>query len=160
MKISDGTISVALGTLAACWMYPQYARVIGVGGLIMTGVGAIASALQETQEKTVSTRERGTDPKDAQIASLTRKLAEREAEIETRKRIMLGAVEHTRGLEERLTKAEGDTKRLDWLIAGGGHFFVRECKNGAAVVWDQSNGLTIAGRGKTARDAIDEAMKP
>jgi len=56
-----------------------------------------------------------------------------------------------------LEASERDTQRLDWLLANS-HMQVF-AKEGKAVVWDTSDGLVLAGKGNSGRDAIDAAMK-
>lgn len=53
-----------------------------------------------------------------------------------------------------------DTDRLEFLVLSDGHFVVRSNpERSSFVVWDQSNGLCMAGKGTTMREAIDAAMK-
>lgn len=52
-----------------------------------------------------------------------------------------------------------DTERLEWLCVQNGKMTVRtNTTTGEWVVWDQSNGLCLAGKGSTMREAIDKAM--
>lgn len=55
-------------------------------------------------------------------------------------------------------KLAAEEARLDWLLARS-HMSVHGSDQRGWVVCDQSNGLTIAGRGKTGREAIDDAIK-
>jgi len=50
-----------------------------------------------------------------------------------------------------------DKARLDWWLANH-HMTIAGGKSGF-VVWDQSNGLTVAGKGENARAAIDAARQ-
>jgi hypothetical protein len=58
----------------------------------------------------------------------------------------------------RESELAAEQSRLDWLLARS-HMSVHGSEKRGWVVCDQSNGLTIAGRGKTGREAIDNAMK-
>jgi hypothetical protein len=61
-------------------------------------------------------------------------------------------------LRSRLEAAERDTKRLDWKLANR-HMSLSPCGTaGEYAVWDRSRGLVIAGKGKTPREAIDDAI--
>lgn len=52
-----------------------------------------------------------------------------------------------------------DTDRLEWLYNQNGVMTLRaNLATGECVVWDQSNGLCLAGKGSTMRAAIDDAM--
>lgn len=51
-----------------------------------------------------------------------------------------------------------DTERLDFLLSNSAIGVSGPSPAGVVVVWDQSNGLTIAGRGSNAREAIDNAI--
>jgi hypothetical protein len=51
-----------------------------------------------------------------------------------------------------------DTKRLDWLADNRGLSIAGPSPKGEFVVWDQRQGLVIAGRGQSTREAIDAAM--
>lgn len=50
-----------------------------------------------------------------------------------------------------------DTKRLDFLVEMR-HMKVMGNSERGFVVWDQSHGLEAVGKGRTAREAIDDAM--
>jgi len=63
-----------------------------------------------------------------------------------------------RALSAELDAARADTARLDWLLARS-HMSVHGNDERGWVICDRSTGLTIAARGKTAREAIDNAMK-
>lgn len=53
-----------------------------------------------------------------------------------------------------------DTQRLEFLVLSDGELTVR-CtpERDSFVVWDVSNGLCLAGKGTSLREAIDNAMK-
>ena len=52
-----------------------------------------------------------------------------------------------------------DTERLEFLILSDSNFVVRHNPDKSVfVVWDQSIGLCMAGKGSTMREAIDNAM--
>lgn len=53
-----------------------------------------------------------------------------------------------------------DTDRLEFLAKTNGSLVLRfnTATVGDWVVWDQSNGLCLAGKGSTMREAIDKAM--
>lgn len=52
-----------------------------------------------------------------------------------------------------------DTERLDFLIDNRHMSLSPPSPKGELVVWDQSKGLEMAGRGASAREAIDNAME-
>lgn len=52
-----------------------------------------------------------------------------------------------------------DTDRLEFLFKYNGRMTVRSNPvTGESVVWDVSQGLCMAGKGNTEREAIDNAM--
>lgn len=52
-----------------------------------------------------------------------------------------------------------DTQRLEFITDSDGYYVVRSNSTKTEwVVWDQSDGLTLAGKGATMRAAIDEAI--
>lgn len=52
-----------------------------------------------------------------------------------------------------------DTDRLEFLVHSDGELTVRHNPDFTNfVVWDVSNGLCLAGKGSTMREAIDAAM--
>lgn len=55
--------------------------------------------------------------------------------------------------------ANTDIQRLDFLIDNQHMSLSPLSPKGERVVWDQSKGLVIAGRGANAREAIDNAME-
>lgn len=60
---------------------------------------------------------------------------------------------------QKETKVITDTQRLEFLVESDGYYVVRSKPDKSEyVVWDQSDGLTLAGKGSTMREAIDEAI--
>ena len=60
-----------------------------------------------------------------------------------------------------MTTDEQDTARLEWLVLGGGKKIAAVVQGNEQYGWrvcNCSDGLTIAGKGKTFREAIDDAM--
>lgn len=52
-----------------------------------------------------------------------------------------------------------DTDRLEFIASTNGKMAIRSNVDKTTwVVWDQSNGLCMAGKGATMREAIDNAM--
>ena len=61
-------------------------------------------------------------------------------------------------LKEENAKLLEDSDRLGWYVKNS-HMKVMGNEERGYVVWDQSNGLTKAGQGKTFREAIDASRK-
>lgn len=62
--------------------------------------------------------------------------------------------------DDAVKKEVTDTDRLEFLANANGKLVLRvnTATNKDWVVWDQSNGLCLAGKGGTMREAIDNAM--
>ena len=61
-------------------------------------------------------------------------------------------------LTQQLEEAKRDSDQLNALI-NNSHWTIMGSDEKGYLVWDQSDGLTAAGGGKTAREAIDKAME-
>ena len=68
------------------------------------------------------------------------------------------AREEIERLTQQLEEAKRDAERLNALI-NNSHWTIMGSDEKGYLVWDQSDGLTAAGGGKTAREAIDKAME-
>lgn len=90
---------------------------------------------------------------------LRKKLAlewEKDAVISERNSEIVALREQLRAATEA---GKADKARLDWWFVNRNASLSPVSPKGEYAVWDQSNGLRVAGKGKTQRAAIDAAMQ-